>query len=125
MYPVLSDASQACLPPSSFFTCSSDNTIRLWHTDPPTAHRNLYSNVRQQHNSVQAPRCLYGVMTHFLFVFQDLLRILYVGENTQHLQAEGERGESAGADGKAGIRVLSISPDGQHLAAGDRCGNLR
>lgn len=99
VYPVLSDASQACLPPSSFFTCSSDNTIRLWNTDPPTAHRNLYSN--------------------------DLLRILYVGENTQHLQAEGERGESAGTDGKAGIRVLAISPDGQHLAAGDRCGNLR
>ncbi|XP_038549160.1 WD repeat-containing protein 62 isoform X4 [Micropterus salmoides] len=99
VYPELSDASQACLPPSSFLTCSSDNTIRLWHTDPPTGHRNLYSN--------------------------DLLRILYVGENTEHLQAEGERGEAAGADGKAGIRVLGISPDGQHLAAGDRCGNLR
>lgn len=40
----------------------------------------------------------------------------------QHLQAEGE---AAGSDGKAGIRVLGISPDGQHLAAGDRCGNLR
>ncbi|XP_056229532.1 WD repeat-containing protein 62 isoform X2 [Seriola aureovittata] len=99
VYPELSDASQACLPPSSFLTCSSDNTIRLWHTDPPTIHRNLYSN--------------------------DLLKILYVGENTQHLLAEGERGEAAGADGKAGIRVLGISPDGQHLAAGDRCGNLR
>ncbi|XP_041797432.1 WD repeat-containing protein 62 isoform X3 [Chelmon rostratus] len=99
VYPELSDASQACLPPSSFLTCSSDNTVRLWHADPPARHTNLYSN--------------------------DLLRILYVGENTQHLQAEGERGESAGADGKAGIRVLAISPDGQHLAAGDRCGNLR
>ncbi|XP_073344459.1 WD repeat-containing protein 62 isoform X2 [Pagrus major] len=99
VYPELSEASQACLPPSSFFTCSSDNTIRLWHSDPPTGHTNLYSN--------------------------DLLRILYVGEDTQHLQAEGERGESAGADGKTGIRVLGISPDGQHLAAGDRCGNLR
>ncbi|KAK9520366.1 hypothetical protein VZT92_020259 [Zoarces viviparus] len=97
VYPELSDVSQACLPPSSFLTCSSDNTIRLWHTDPPTGHRNLYSN--------------------------DLQRILYVGENTQ---AEGEKGgEAAGADGKAGVRVLSISPDGQHLAAGDRCGNLR
>lgn len=62
---------------------------------------------------------------HFLFVFQDLMRILYVGENMQHLQAEGERGESAGADGKAGIRVLGVSPDGQHLAAGDRCGNVQ
>ncbi|XP_059187042.1 WD repeat-containing protein 62 [Centropristis striata] len=99
VYPELSDVSQACLPPSSFLTCSSDNTVRLWTTEPPTAHRNLYSN--------------------------DLLRILYVGEDTQHLQAEGERGEAAGADGKAGIRVLGISPDGQHLAAGDRCGNLR
>ncbi|XP_069581476.1 WD repeat-containing protein 62 isoform X1 [Brachyistius frenatus] len=99
VYPEVRDSSQACLPPSSFLTCSSDNTIRLWNTDPPAGHTNLYSN--------------------------DLLRILYVEENTQHLQAEGERGEAAGADGKAGIRVLSISPDGQHLAAGDRCGNLR
>ncbi|KAK2846492.1 hypothetical protein Q5P01_009491 [Channa striata] len=96
VYPELSDMSLACLPPSSFFTCSSDNTIRLWHTDASTGQRNFYSN--------------------------DLLSILYVGENTQHLQAEGE---AAGADGKAGIRVLGISPDGQHLAAGDRCGNLR
>lgn len=45
VYPELSDVSQACLPPSSFLTCSSDNTIRMWNTDPPTAHRNLYSNV--------------------------------------------------------------------------------
>ncbi|XP_067364332.1 WD repeat-containing protein 62 isoform X1 [Channa argus] len=96
VYPELPDDSPACLPPSCFFTCSSDNTIRLWHTDPPTGQRNFYSN--------------------------DLLRILYVGENTQHLQGEGEAG---GADGKAGIRVLGISPDGRHLAAGDRCGNLR
>lgn len=96
VYPELSDPSQGCLPPSSFLTCSSDNTIRLWDTDTPTAPANLYSN--------------------------DLLRIVYVGENTQHLQDEGE---AAGADGKAGIRVLRISPDGQHLAAGDRCGNLR
>ncbi|XP_069390921.1 WD repeat-containing protein 62 isoform X2 [Paralichthys olivaceus] len=101
VYPQLSDVSQACLPPSSFLTCSSDNTIRVWHTDPPTAappHRNLYSN--------------------------DLSRIVYVGENTQHLQAEGRKAEAAGADGKCGIRVLAISPDGRHLAAGDRCGNL-
>lgn len=46
VYPELSDPTQACLPPSSFLTCSSDDTIRLWHTDLPTGHRNLYSNVR-------------------------------------------------------------------------------
>ncbi|KAF7218383.1 WD repeat-containing protein 62 isoform X2 [Nothobranchius furzeri] len=89
VYPELPQPSSACLPPTSFLTCSSDNTIRLWQADPPALRQNLYS--------------------------QDLLRILYVGE----------RSEAAGADGKAGIRVLAISPDGQHLAAGDRCGNLR
>ncbi|XP_068441893.1 WD repeat-containing protein 62 [Clinocottus analis] len=93
--PEQADGSPA-LPPSSFLTCSSDNTVRLWTTDP-TGPGNLYSS--------------------------DLQRILYVGENTQHLQAEGEA--AAGADGKSGVRVLSISPDGRHLAAGDRCGNLR
>ncbi|XP_076002386.1 WD repeat-containing protein 62 isoform X2 [Genypterus blacodes] len=99
LYPEQSHLSQSCLPPASFLTCSSDNTIRLWHTDLPTSPRNQYSN--------------------------DLLRIVYVGGHSQHLQAEGERGEAAGADGKAGIRVLCLSPDGQHLAAGDRSGNLR
>ncbi|XP_043975796.1 WD repeat-containing protein 62 isoform X5 [Gambusia affinis] len=99
VYPELQDPSQACLPPSSFLTCSSDNTIRLWHSDAPIRHRNQYS--------------------------QDLLKILYVGEDVQRLQAAGERAEADGPDGKAGIRVLGISPDGKHLAAGDRCGNLR
>ncbi|KAM9853106.1 WD repeat-containing protein 62 [Aulostomus maculatus] len=99
VYPDLCDPSQACLPPSSFLTCSSDNTIRLWNPSTPAGHGNFYSN--------------------------DLLRIVYMGEDTQHLQAEGERVETAGADGKAGIRVLAISPDGRHLAAGDRSGNLR
>ncbi|MEQ2195759.1 hypothetical protein XENOCAPTIV_017972, partial [Xenoophorus captivus] len=60
-----------------------------------------------------------------LCVFQDLLKILYVGEDMQHLQPAGERAEAESADGKAGIRVLGISPDGKYLAAGDRCGNLR
>ncbi|XP_056297142.1 WD repeat-containing protein 62-like [Pseudoliparis swirei] len=105
VYPEQTDRSPAHLPPSCFLTCSSDNTVRVWTTDPPTGPGNLYSN--------------------------DLQRILYVGENTQHLQAEAERGgdrggeAAVGADGKSGVRVLSISPDGRHLAAGDRCGNLR
>ncbi|XP_066560088.1 WD repeat-containing protein 62 isoform X2 [Amia ocellicauda] len=105
-YPELDDSSQACLPPGSFLTCSSDNTIRLWHCDSgsplPSSgyHRNLYSH--------------------------DLLKVVYVGNSTQHLQEGPERGEAgAAADIKAGIRVLGISPDGQHLASGDRSGNLR
>lgn len=60
-----------------------------------------------------------GLMMCVCSRVQDLLKIVYVGEKTQ------PEGGAAGADGKAGIRVLEISPDGQHLAAGDRCGNLQ
>ncbi|XP_052335446.1 WD repeat-containing protein 62 [Oncorhynchus keta] len=97
------DLSRSCLPPGSFLTCSSDNTIRLWHSDP---------------GLVQGTSCLRNLYSH------DLLRIVYVGEDTQHLQTDGERGEGCGMDAKSGIRVLGISPDGQHLAAGDRNGNV-
>ncbi|XP_055082252.1 WD repeat-containing protein 62-like isoform X2 [Periophthalmus magnuspinnatus] len=48
---------------------------------------------------------------------QDLLRILYIGES------DSERSET-GADGKSGLRVLAVSPDGAHLATGDRHGNV-
>ncbi|KAJ8368713.1 hypothetical protein SKAU_G00087410 [Synaphobranchus kaupii] len=104
-YPDLEEPYVPCLPPGSFLTCSSDNTIRLWHSDLQNQgsgsvyHHNLYSH--------------------------DLMKIVYVGKDTQHLQCEGEPGEGSSADVKSGIRVLGISPDGQHLAAGDRNGNLR
>ncbi|KAF6736550.1 Mitogen-activated protein kinase-binding protein 1 [Oryzias melastigma] len=48
----------------------------------------------------------------------DLPSILYVGGDTQE-------GEGEAADGKAGVRVLAVSPDGQQLAAGDRRGDVR
>lgn len=28
-------------------------------------------------------------------------------------------------DGKNGVRAIKVSPDGQHLASGDRLGNIR
>lgn len=45
VYPDLPDRSPSRLPPSSFFTCSSDSTIRLWDAGPPAGHRNLLSHV--------------------------------------------------------------------------------
>ncbi|XP_033883197.3 WD repeat-containing protein 62-like isoform X2 [Acipenser ruthenus] len=105
-YPELEESSRACLPAGSFLTCSSDSTIRLWNTDDSSAatgigvtgfHKNFYSH--------------------------DLLKVVYVGKNMQHLQDTAEKADST--DLKAGIRVLAVSPDGQHLASGDRCGNLR
>ncbi|XP_076831984.1 WD repeat-containing protein 62 isoform X2 [Brachyhypopomus gauderio] len=103
-YPELDD-SAATLLRGAFLTCSSDNTIRLWSTD-------------SQHSHGQ------GADLHHNIYSQDLMRIVYVDGDTQHLKAVPERGEGS-QDGKFGIRVLRISPDGQHLAAGDRSGNVR
>lgn len=66
VYPEVKDSNQACLPPSSFITCSSDNTIRLWNTESSgvhgsTLHRNILSNVSQRLGPpfhIQHPPCL-------------------------------------------------------------------
>ncbi|KAM9168567.1 LOW QUALITY PROTEIN: WD repeat-containing protein 62 [Mergus octosetaceus] len=96
----------SCLPPGSFLTCSSDNTIRVWTLGSGPEHPcrgNAYSTT--------------------------LLNIIYVDNTTQHLQDSSsliDKGESAGhPDTKSGVRVMQVSPDGEHLASGDRAGNLR
>ncbi|XP_074872743.1 WD repeat-containing protein 62 isoform X2 [Carettochelys insculpta] len=105
VYPEFEDH-RSCLPPGSFLTCSSDNTIRFWNVESGTGamfHKNIYSN--------------------------NLLKVVYVDNNNQHLQDSAtvpDRNENAGyLDVKAGVRVMQVSPDGQHLASGDRGGNLR
>ncbi|KAM6201880.1 mitogen-activated protein kinase-binding protein 1 isoform 3-T3 [Rhynchocyon petersi] len=108
VYPEVKDSDQACLPPSSFITCSSDNTIRLWNTESSgihgsTLHRNILSN--------------------------DLIKIIYVDGNTQALLdtelPAGDKADASLMDPRVGIRSVCISPNGQHLASGDRMGTLR
>ncbi|XP_027781122.1 mitogen-activated protein kinase-binding protein 1 isoform X6 [Marmota flaviventris] len=108
VYPEVKDSNQACLPPSSFITCSSDNTIRLWNTESSgvhgsTLHRNILSN--------------------------DLIKIIYVDGNTQALldteMPGGDKADGSLMDPRVGIRSVCISPNGQHLASGDRMGTLR
>ncbi|XP_044112329.1 WD repeat-containing protein 62 [Neovison vison] len=106
VYPEFEDQ-RACLPSGSFLTCSSDNTIRFWNMDSsPDSHwqKNIFSNT--------------------------LLKVVYVENDIQHLQDMShfpDRGSEIGTpvDVKAGVRVMQVSPDGQHLASGDRSGNLR
>ncbi|XP_039180992.1 WD repeat-containing protein 62 isoform X3 [Crotalus tigris] len=97
---------QGCLPPGSFLTCSSDSTIRFWNLENNTRgpfKKNVYSD--------------------------NLLKVVYVEKSTQYLQDSTnllERNDNVGyLDVKSGVRVMQISPDGQHLASGDRAGNLR
>lgn len=50
VYPMLENGKPAILPPNSFFTCSSDDTIRIWNLDPhmpetASYKTNIYSHV--------------------------------------------------------------------------------
>ncbi|XP_056282358.1 mitogen-activated protein kinase-binding protein 1 isoform X2 [Pseudoliparis swirei] len=103
----------AQLAPGSYLSCSSDNTIRLWNTD---GHKLLTKNI----------------------LSQDLQKVIYLDDNVSTLldpesaTVTGGNTEKAGSsDGqqadqsRAGIRTLRVSPDGQHLASGDRMGVLR
>jgi WD40 repeat protein len=180
VYPEVKDSNQACLPPSSFITCSSDNTIRLWNTESSgvhgsTLHRNILSDVSliptpflvspsPRYNfctlvsgtassdldlptfiwlgsrsqgfdlpSIPLPLQLYYVESALsisadLF-HQDLIKIIYVDGNTQALLDTelpgGDKADGSLMDPRVGIRSVCISPNGQHLASGDRMGTLR
>ncbi|XP_075464840.1 WD repeat-containing protein 62 isoform X1 [Ascaphus truei] len=101
VYPEVEE--KPCQPSGSFLTCSSDNTIRLWNTERssvPCLKRNIYSN--------------------------DLQKVIYVDNNIQHLKDVTVTIEKSDVrDVKSGVRVITICPDGQHLASGDRGGNIR
>uniref|UniRef100_A0A674BC98 Mitogen-activated protein kinase binding protein 1 n=1 Tax=Salmo trutta TaxID=8032 RepID=A0A674BC98_SALTR len=104
----VSDGRQPCLPPGSFLSCSSDNTVRLWNIDGhnTTLSRNVISN--------------------------DLQKIIYMDNNTAGLldteclnSGNGEKADPQTSETRTGIRTMCVSPDGQHLASGDRTGTLR
>ncbi|CAB0007520.1 unnamed protein product [Nesidiocoris tenuis] len=108
---IFPEGSTCPVPPGSFVTCSSDDTIRVWSIDthlktqPDSVYqRNIYSN--------------------------ELVKVIYVDPEMTCLKdvelASGEKTENPTAyDGKNGVRALRISPDGKHLASGDRSGNIR
>ncbi|XP_017750931.1 PREDICTED: mitogen-activated protein kinase-binding protein 1 isoform X9 [Rhinopithecus bieti] len=108
VYPEVKDSNQACLPPSSFITCSSDNTIRLWNTESSGVH---------------------GSTLHRNILSSDLIKIIYVDGNTQALLDTdlpgGDKADASLMDPRVGIRSVCVSPNGQHLASGDRMGTLR
>nr|XP_009682940.1 PREDICTED: mitogen-activated protein kinase-binding protein 1 isoform X3 [Struthio camelus australis] len=111
MYPEVKDNNQSCLPPGSFITCSSDNTIRLWNTESSNIH---------------------GTALHRNILSNDLMKIIYVDDNTQVLLdtdynsgGSADKADAQVMDTKVGIRSVCVSPSGEHLASGDRIGTLR
>ncbi|XP_010142277.1 PREDICTED: mitogen-activated protein kinase-binding protein 1-like, partial [Buceros rhinoceros silvestris] len=111
VYPEVKDNNQSCLPPGSFITCSSDNTIRLWNTESSNIH---------------------GTALHRNILSNDLMKIIYVDDNTQVLldtdynsAGSADKADAQVMDTKVGIRTVCVSPGGEHLASGDRIGTLR
>ncbi|CAG9131798.1 unnamed protein product [Plutella xylostella] len=86
----------------SFLTCSSDDTVRQWHLG--TANEtNIYSN--------------------------ELSNILYIDPGLKFLKdadltSGADKDKSKSYDDKIGVRCIRISPDGAHIASGDRSGNV-
>ncbi|TRZ00658.1 hypothetical protein DNTS_012998 [Danionella cerebrum] len=108
VYPEVRDGEQARLSPGCFLSCSSDNTIRLWHTDTQNSSlgRNIISN--------------------------DLQKVIYMDSNTSTLLdpdctvcSSSEKQDVQTSENRTGIRSMCVSPDGQQLASGDRNGTLR
>ncbi|XP_051175417.1 mitogen-activated protein kinase-binding protein 1 isoform X1 [Leptopilina boulardi] len=110
MYPVGANSIGA-MPNGSFITCSSDDTIRIWNLDKVLSttntlyKKNIYSN--------------------------ELLKVLYVDPELTYLKdldlaaAGSTEKNDASYDGRNGVRSIRVSPDGKHLASGDRSGNIR
>ncbi|XP_026142279.1 mitogen-activated protein kinase-binding protein 1 isoform X1 [Carassius auratus] len=108
VYPETRDGEQPRLSPGSFLSCSSDNTLRLWNTDAQntTLSPNVISN--------------------------DLQKVIYMDSNTSTLldmdctiSSNSEKADPQTSDNRTGIRTMCVSPDGLHLASGDRNGTLR
>ncbi|KAM4663130.1 mitogen-activated protein kinase-binding protein 1 [Discoglossus pictus] len=111
VYPEVKDSNQACLPPNSFITCSSDSTIRLWNMETSNIH---------------------GTALHRNILSSDLMKIILVDSNNQALMDAdynsvglNDKVDPQSLDTKVGIRSVCVSPSGQHLASGDRTGTLR
>ena len=98
------------LPPGTFATCASDHTIRLWHLD-----RELPVSAAE------------GAIGRGLYS-EDALKILYTQPEDLSTLTDIDVNSGGSLEfqrASSGIRALCFSPDGSHLASGDRNGDIR
>ncbi|XP_071334910.1 mitogen-activated protein kinase-binding protein 1-like isoform X2 [Trachinotus anak] len=101
----------AGLSSGAFFSCSADNTIRLWRMEGWSQSHVHFQNI----------------------LSSDLLNVIYVDGNTAALLDPecmtnvnaDKSGDGQTTESRTGIRTICVSPDGKHLASGDRNGMLR
>ncbi|KAM7350862.1 WD repeat domain 62 isoform 5-T15 [Cochliomyia hominivorax] len=97
------------LPEDSFVTCSSDDTIRVWGLEG-CANNEIYR------------KNIYS---------KELLKVIYIDDDLnfiKDLEIVSDKSApitNSSYDGRNGVRCIKISPELQHLASGDRSGNIR
>jgi len=104
------------MPASTFVTSSADSTIRFWNI---AGHETARRKAAAPAGKGQEPRNAYS---------RDIVSMIYCGGTTGAAFAAWKASGEAQAREKehnAEIRCLRISPDGRHLASGDRMGNVR
>ena len=112
-YPELSNSAKQLLPSGTFLTCSSDDTIRIWNLDVLKG---------SQESTFVYKRNIFSA---------ELLKILYMDPELSYIcdvdinPSDSSEKTDTTYDGKNGVRSLKLSPDGRHLASGDRSGNIR
>ncbi|XP_073388817.1 uncharacterized protein [Physcomitrium patens] len=104
-----------CSPRGTFATCSADGSIRLWCLD--SGQEKSTANLNAGAPPTAGPVNIYN---------KEILGVLYIDKRDDQkdkvvIGASDEEPFSS----LQGFRTICASPDGQHLAAGDRNGNLR
>ncbi|XP_065213511.1 WD repeat-containing protein 62 isoform X3 [Planococcus citri] len=101
----------SAIPPGSFITCSSDDTIRFWNLDK---HKNNFSADSAYQSNIYS---------------NELMKVIYIDPELQYIKNTDigltDKTENVSYDDRNGVRSMGISPDGQQLATGDRSGNIR
>lgn len=92
------------LPPGSFLTCSSDDTIRVWTLDKiheknarGMYKRNIYSNVSTRIVEINQQHIWNVCMRKFMLIFGKILRYLKISREPLHVIATEE--------GKGGVPI--------------------
>ncbi|XP_056437864.1 mitogen-activated protein kinase-binding protein 1-like [Gadus chalcogrammus] len=115
-------------PASRWLSCVyADHSVYVW-------------DVRDVRRAATVHRALYHAAG--VWDLQDLMSVIYTDESAAPtttpttaspttaspsplLEADGTAGDGATGENRAGIRSICVSPDGNHLASGDRNGRLR
>ncbi|KAG9510263.1 Mitogen-activated protein kinase-binding protein 1 [Fragariocoptes setiger] len=112
------------LPPGTFITCSSDDTIRIWDaTSSKTSSKTANREIVYRKNNCSSE------LLKIFYTDPKLKHICDPDCDSSHAAAVANCGSMSSVpdamDTNNGIRCLRVSPDGQHLAAGSRSGTIR